>query len=385
MTTTSAQSGLTPQLWDDKFFTSYVRSNQFARYMGTSEYDMIQVKQDLTKKRGDSVTYALVNDLTGAGKTGSATLKGYEEAMMSRSQKVSVDLLRHAVTVHEWDEQKSAIDLRDAAKGQLRSWATKRMRNDIVNALKSINGVTYAYAGNGTTTGTTEAQKDAWLVDNSDRVLFGASVSHASYTDHSADLALLTNADDKLTYSVVSLAKRLAKKASPAIRPIELNNGEEWFVLFAGPLPFRDLKASLATIHADAAVRGAQNPLFHDGDLMYDGVIIREIPEMGAAFNSTTDIGNGIVGPGCLETGKGYGAIDVATNFLCGAQALACAWAQRTTSRTDIDDYGAQFGVAIQEIRGIKKLTFGKNSSTDTSDLVDHGVLTLYTAAVADA
>src|SRR5574343_902864 len=111
--------------------------------MGTSEYDMIQVKQDLTKKSGDSVTYALVNDLTGAGVTGSTTLKGSEEAMMSRSFKVSVNLLRHGVTVHEWDEQKSAIDLRNAAKAQLRSGATKRMRNEIVMALKSINGVQY--------------------------------------------------------------------------------------------------------------------------------------------------------------------------------------------------------------------------------------------------
>ena len=36
MTTTSAQTGLTPQQWDDLFFTSYVRQNQFAPYMGQS-------------------------------------------------------------------------------------------------------------------------------------------------------------------------------------------------------------------------------------------------------------------------------------------------------------------------------------------------------------
>ena len=376
MTATVAQAGLTPQLWDDKFFTSYVRQNQFARYMGMSEYDMIQVKQDLTKKRGDSITYSLVNDLTGAGKTGTEVLVGQEEALMSRSFKLSVALLRNAVTIHEWDEQKSVIDLREAAKPQLRSWATKKMRTDIISALKSINGVKYAYAGNGTTTGTTEANKDAWLVDNHDRVLVGSTIANTVSDVHLTALATCENTNDKLSKTIVSLAKRLAKKASPAIRPIELSNGEEWFVMFVGSLPFRDLKTDMAATHADAGVRGRDNPLFHDGDIVYDGVIVREIPEMSAAFT--------LGGAGCLETGKGAAGIDIATNFLCGAQALACGWAQRTTSRTDVTDYGAQNGVAIQEIRGIAKMSFGKNSSTDTSDLVDHGVVTVITAAVAD-
>lgn len=359
MTTTVAQAGLTPQQWDDMFFTNYVRANIFGPYMGTSEYDMIQVKQDLTKKNGDSVTYALVNDLTGAGVTGNSTLIGNEEALMSRSFKVTVNMFRHAVTVHEWDEQKSAIDLRNAAKAQLRSWSLKKMRTDILNAMGSILGVNYASA--------TEGNKDAWLVDNADRVLFGAAVGNGGYTDHSADLAQINNTDDKLDYDIVALAKRLAKKASPAIRPIELNSGEEMFVMFAGSLAFRDLKSSLATIHQNAQPRSNSNPLFRDGDLLYDGVIIREVPELA------------------VISGVGAGGIDVAPNYLCGAQALALAWAQRTTSRTDVTDYGAQHGVAIQEIRAVNKMLFGKNASTDTGDLVQHGMVTVYTAGVADA
>ncbi len=368
MTTTVAQAGLTPQLWDDQFFTSYVRANPFYRYMGTSEMDMIQVKSDLTKKNGDSVTYALVNDLTGAGVTGNTALLGAEEALMSRSFKVTVGLFRHAVTIHEWDEQKSAIDLRNAARAQLRSWEVKKMRTDIIAQMASINGVPYQTGNGNGTTGSSEAQKDAWLVDNHDRVLFGSAVANHVSDDHSVALGLIDNTNDKLTYSVVSLAKRRAKLASPAIRPIELRNGEEWFVMFANSICFRDLKASLATIHADSEVRGKENPIYHDGDLIYDGVIIREVPEIP------------------IEGTTGTGATtDVAPNYMCGAQAIALAWAQKATSRTDETDYGAQHGVAIQEIRGIKKMQFGKNASTDTSDLVDHGVFTVFASAVADA
>ncbi len=42
-------------------------------------------------------------------------------------------------------------------------------------------------------------------------------------------------------------------------------------------------------------------------------------------------------------------------------------------------------GVGLQEIRGIGKLRFGKDASVDTTTLVDMGVSTIYTAAVADA
>lgn len=367
MTTTSAIAGLTPQQWDDKFFTSYVRKNQFAKYMGRSEYSMIQVKQDLTKKRGDTITYALVNDLTGSGVTGNSTLIGNEEALKSRSFTVTVNMMRHAVTVHEWDEQLSAIDLRMAAGPQLRSWAMKKLRTDIIAALASINGVPYETGDGDGTTGSSQAQKDAWLVDNSDRVLFGSAVGNNASNDHSAALAQIDGTSDTLTYGVVSLAKRLAKTASPAIRPIELDNGEEWFVMFCHSLAFRDLKASLATVHQNAQPRSNANPLFHDTDIVWDGVICREIPEIP------------------VEGATGTSGAQVVPNYLCGAQALALAWAQRTSSRTDVTDYGAQHGVAIQEIRAVKKMQFGKNASADLSDLVDHGVFTVFSAGVADA
>ena len=361
MTTTSAVAGLTPQLWDDKFFTNYVRANQFRQYMGTGENSIIQVKEDLTKKAGDSITYALVNDLTGAGVSGSTTLKGQEEALGSRSFKLTVALARHGVTIHGWDEQKSAIDLRNAARPQLKSWLLKKDRTDVLAALASINGVAYGSA--------TEAQKDAWLDDNYDRILFGKLAGNTDSTggtvayDYSDSLATIDNTDDKLTKSVVSLARRMARKASPTIRPIEVDNSGEWYVMFVGSYPFRDLKADLASTFSSAEVRGKDNPLFRDGDLIWDGVIVREIPEIGVVSNGTINCGQA---------------------YLCGAQALAWGWASRPSTRTDEDDYGDQHGVAIRQIRGLGKMQFGKGSS-DTADLVDHGVFTVWTAAVADA
>ncbi len=203
-------------------------------------------------------------------------------------------------------------------------------------------------------------------MDNSDRVLFGAAVGNYS-GDHSADLAKLDATNDKFTYTNLSLARRMIKQASPTIRPITLDDGTEWYVAFAPSNAFRDLKTSLATVYQNAEVRGKGNPLFSDGDLIWDGVIVREIPEMTVEVN----VGDS-------------GTVDVGHVKICGAQALACAWAMRPTSRTEMRDYNALHGVAIAECRGIGKMSFGKGSS-DTADLVDHGIFTHYVAAQPDA
>ncbi|MDX1738321.1 MAG: DUF4043 family protein, partial [Alphaproteobacteria bacterium] len=112
MANTTVATGLTVQQWDDKFFKEYIAENRFKRFMGTDENAIIQLKEDLTKKKGDSVTFALINKLTGAGVSGSAMLEGNEESMDSRSHKLTVDKIRNGVRIGEMDEQASAISLR---------------------------------------------------------------------------------------------------------------------------------------------------------------------------------------------------------------------------------------------------------------------------------
>jgi N4-gp56 family major capsid protein len=361
MAETLAASGLTVRQWDDRFFDEYVRASRFARYYGTTENAVIHIKENLTKNKGDRIAFALAHELAGAGVTGNTTLEGNEEALDTRSHAITVDVLRHAVMVTDWEEQKSAIGLREAGKVRLRNWAMKRLRADIIGALHSINGTAYGSA--------TEGNKDAWLADNADRVLFGGAVSNNSGNDHSASLGNVDDvAADRLNPALVSLAKRLAQEASPAIRPVVVGEDEEWFVLFTGSRPFRDLRnhADMLSANRDAWTRGRENPLFTGGDLIWDGVIVKEIPEIGT-----------------LGTVGGAGA-EVGASFLCGAQAIGLAWAQRTRTATQDTDYKFRHGVAIQEIRGVEKLRFGTGSA-DTDNPVDNGVVTLYTAAEADA
>jgi hypothetical protein len=122
----------------------------------------------------------------------------------------------------------------------------------------------------------------------------------------------------------------------------------------------RDLRSdsTMQAANRDAMERGKNNPLFTPGDLLWDGVIIREVPEIGVIED------------------VGASTIDVAANFLCGAQAVGLAYAQRSTPIFDEFDYGNLKGTGVKCIRGVEKLMFQSG--------VQHGVVTVYSAAVAD-
>lgn len=360
----TARTGLTPQYWDDNFFRDYVRASRFKRYMGTDEASIIQVREELTKKRGDSITFALVNELTGAGVTGSNTLKGNEEALRSRSHVVTVDVLRHAVAVDDWDTQKSVIDLRNAARTQLREWAQKTLRDDIIRGLGQIDGVNFASS--------TAAQRNTWTANNQDRLLFGLTTTN--YTSIFATAIQSLTAAEQLTPNVLSLMKRLAQAASPKIKPVYVKEmDQEWYVCFIGPRAWRDLTEDnpttnvLTLANRDARVRGVDNPLFTGDSLVWDGMILREIPE---------------IEPETIVSGSAGAAIEPV--YLCGAQAIGLAWAQRTKSTTDVDDYEFLHGVGVQEIRRVEKLRFGTSPTADQTTPKDHGIVTAFVAAAAD-
>jgi N4-gp56 family major capsid protein len=351
MALTTVSTNNKAQVWDSDFFASYVRANRFKRYMGTDENSIIQLKDDLSKKRGDRIHLALITELTGAGVTGNGLLENNEEALGNYEFPITVGTIRHAVAVTDNEQQYTEIELRDASKAQLKNWAMKKLRTDLITQLGAIwasgtGNVAYASA--------TEGNKDAFLVANADRFMFGDG-SVGGYTDHSADLAL-TTASMKLSRAIVSKAKARAETASPIIRPVTVGEDSENYVMFAGPGAFRDLKTDLETPNQNAQNRGSNNPLFQDGDLEWDGVVIRKIQEIPAI---------GTVGASSAR---------IEPYYLCGAQALGVAWAKRTTSTTDTRDYGFVKGVGIHEMRGVEKIIFNGKQ---------HGVFTGYVGALA--
>jgi len=364
MAQTYAASGLTPQIWDDQFFRDYVRASRYRRYFGTDEAAIFQLKDDLTKKNGDSITFALVNELVGNGVTGNQTLKGNEERLNSRSQKLSVNVLRHGVAVDDWDTQKSVIDLREAARVQLREWAMKKLRDDCTDALGMIDGTKFFSAAAGS--------RNTWWTNNSDRVIAGIATSNYAGVALSTDVGKVSSGE-QCSPNLLSMLKRIAQAASPKIKPVYVREmDQEWYVVFLGSMAWRDLTEDnpttsvLTLANRDARVRGVDNPLFTGDSLVWDGMILREIPEI-----RPLDI-------------SGSGGCRIEPVYLCGAQAVGLAWAQRTKSTTDTDDYEFLHGVGVQEIRAVEKLRFGTAAGADTTTPKDHGIATAFVAAASD-
>lgn len=379
MTTTSLNTASRIQKWDAQYFAEYIRASGFKPYMGKGTNSIIQAKYELTSG-GKTINIPLVTRLTGAGVTGSTALVGAEEVLGNYNMAVTVDWLRNGVEIKKPEEHWTEMDLRQAARDMLMAWSMDGLRDDIIAAFRSIQGVAYGSA--------TEAQKDAWVDDNIDRVLFGKTKSNVSTSapaggatyDHSASLANIDGTNDKLTAAAVSLMKRIAKTADPHIRPYKTNDGSgrEYYVLFAGSLPFRDLKedSTITAANREARPRDVEsNPLFQDGDLIYDGVIYREIPEFYQG-NDTADAPN-------PETTFSNGTIQCGVSFLCGSQSIGFVNKQAAipTTRAD-DDYGFLKGVGIEFADGIDKLRWNNNPQ-GINNGKDVGIVTVYHAAVA--
>lgn len=344
--------------WDDNFFMEYVRANRFKRYMGSSENDIIQVNNDLSKKKGDAITFNLIGALNASAgpNDGSTLLVGAEKALPNEGHRITIEVVRDATVVNLEEEQASPIDIRNAGKVALKDLANRYLKNAIVTALGMIAGVSYASA--------TVANRNAWNVANQDRVLFGNTQANFNAT-HATALLNITAAMT-LTRQVVSLAKFMAQTAvtvnGEGIRPYTYGEDEETYVMFAGSAPYRDLKNDLTTVHSEARERALTNPLFTGTTSLYwDGVVIREIPE--------------ILGIG----GVGAAGAQVAPVYLCGAQALGIAWAQttKTTIRKE-DDYGFRQGVGFFELRGVEKIVWDQDAGQDA---IDWSMVTVFVAA----
>ena len=359
--TIATGDAVTAEQFMDSAFREYRDKLVTRPYMGLTSEFPIQVNQELAKAKGDAISFNLTGALTGAGVTGATTLEGAEEAQTYFAHRVVIDQKRNAVRIPWMSEQRAPFALMQEAKPALTTWLAQKVEDDIFAALSTINGVAYGAAS--------EGQKDQWVLDNTDRVLYGAAVANHVSGDSSTSLLTVDGTTDILNVAQISLAKRRAQLCNPKIRPIRIQNGEEFFVLFAHPLCIRDLKNTTEwqAAQRDAMPRGTDNPIFTGMAGIWDGVIIKETPKV------------------LLLSGVGAAGIDVAMNSLCGAQALL--FAQGGTPKgfvTDMVeeefDYGDKTGVAIRSVYGIEKARF----QTNATNPAQHGVVSVFSAAVAD-
>src|SRR6188768_1228611 len=361
----------------------WVRENMFSPYMGDDLNAIIRRRMEL-KAGGEVMNIPIVSRLQGIG-VSTGPLVGNEDKIDDYGYRVWLEWVRNAVVTTKAESQKDSADIFGEAKPLLSDWLSEVTRDEIIAAMMAlptesqpaagvrVNGIQYDLS--------TVAQRNTWRTDNVDRILYGAATSNSA-TDHATSLANVDATADKFTGANLALLKRVAMGANPHIRPYKTRSGYEYYVAFAGLNTFRDLKMDSTILSANTNARaregreingGPDNPIFQDGDILWDGVIVRLVPEISQFVTNVWT---------SLKT-AGNGTTRVEPVFLCGQQAAAIAYGQmaKPTFRKE-DDYGFITGTGIEAAFGVGKI-FKKHPKA-TTKLVQWGMATGFFNSASD-
>lgn len=358
----------------------WVRGTMFTPYTGSDGTAVIRRMSLSGAFGGDQINVPLVRALNGTA-ISTGTLTGNEEAIGNYGCRLWIDWARNGVTATKAEIKKGSFDLYGQAAPLLSEWARSLTRNEIILALNSIpsesppagllstngqrvNGILRSAA--------TSGNNNTWMDDNADRVLFGDKKSNAVAGNYANSLNAVTAAM-RASAKIVRLMKKMASSANPKIEPISTDDGYERYVMFVGANAYRDLWADPEIYQANKDARPREgnsyrkNPIFMDGDLLYQGVIIRQVPEIDTL---------------CQVTNTAGVPIQVAPMFMCGRNALAWVVSQEAeATRLDETDYQFKKGAGIELSYGVGKLFYKDGSG----NLIDWGQVTGYVASPDDA
>jgi hypothetical protein len=343
-------NGLTVEQWEASIFKEYVGQQIWKNFMGTSTDSIIQVKEDLVKKPGDAITLGIRGRVSGGQVTGNSKGIGNEGTLEFYNQRIVIDNVRRLIKFEDipMSSKRVMFDLLKEGKEALE----EEFALDLEDAITDELSVTSSGRVRG-------------------RYLYGAADSNWNATHATAE-ANVDSTNDKLTTDIIDIAKRKALipvVALTKMRPTKVLNGknlEQWFAFFGHSYPIRDM------VKDDAAWRNAQlnlppqsnseSPIYTGSSFKgsWNGVLVYEYDRIQ------------------LDASAGASSIQVAHNLLLGAQAAAVCWGQRAKFGEEESDLGHDVSYELHEIRGIEKLVF--NRSTEE----DHGVVHVFTAAVAD-
>lgn len=315
-------ANLVPKVWAKKVWHEGVKDSYFDKFTAMDGSSVVHQNKDLTNVKGDSVVFGLMMNLTGSGVEGNRQkLSGSEDTLNIYDFTVQTQLVRNAVSRFEADDQKSQYDMLKEIKVVLKQWLSDWLDNKLIDKLTSNNS-------------------------NAETVYASAAGTQASIT-----------ANDKLTTTIISRAKRKAQMHAPKIQPIKID-GMDKYIMLVSPWAARDLKDDPKWLAAqqNANVRGSKNPIFTGALGEYDGVVLYEYERV---YNNST----------------GASSANVCHNLLLGKQAACFAVARPAKHIEQTDDYGNIAGNGIAFYGAVEKTKF--NGS-------DFGVINVRTGGVVE-
>lgn len=336
-------SPLAVKRWGTDLMKESLKKTFALQFMGSDTNSLIQIKTELNKGPGDRLTFGIRQQLGGAGVQGDGTLEGNEEALITYSQNVTIDQLRHAVrSSGKMSEQRVPFVVRDEARDGLADWWSERIDRWFFNQITGNSGqADLRYTG----------MQAVTAPDSGHAVYPGSEVAEAS---------LSATTSNRFSLALIDKAVEKGKLAVNYLRPVRVGSND-YLVAFLHPYQVTSLRQSLSgsTQWSDiqkAAMQGGQitdNPIFTGALGLYNGVILHEsvrIPSTlaGDANNNVTRAVLCGAQAACLGFGRGYGK----NTF---------SW------KEELFDYENQLGVGAGCIGGLVKTRFnGSDFATVT-------------------
>jgi N4-gp56 family major capsid protein len=326
---------LAVKLWSKKLSVEVLKNTWASKFMGKDSNSVIHIKDETSKSAGDKITYGLRMQLTGTGVIGDGTLEGNEESLVTFSDALLINQLRHAVrSAGRMSQQRVPFSIREEALSGLRDWWTDRIDFSFFNQI----------CGNVAETRLQWSGLQATLAPDTNHIL---SANTAQAGDENLGAA------NVFVLGLLDRAVERAKTLVPAIRRVKVG-GKSFYVGFLHPYSVTDMRTNTSTgqwldIQKQVLTGGEieDNPIF-DGALgVYNGVILHE------DYRVTT---------GC-NSGSGAQIATVRRNVVAGAQAAVMGFGRddgpnRYTWVEELFDYENELGVAAGLIFGLKKAQF---------------------------
>ena len=323
------------KLWSRKLMREALKQTWASKFMGSSSNSLCVIQDDTSKGPGDRVRTILRMQLNGAGIQGDGTLEGNEEALVTHTDDLLINNLRHAVrSGGKMTEQRIPFSVREEARMGLQDWWADRFDSWFMNQL----------SGNSAQTDTRYTGNNAASAPDSDHQIFANS--------HASEATMTATASAQFSLTLIDQVSLKARTLDPVIRPVQTEAGEK-YVMFITPEQHYDLRRDTNTLQwgdiQKAAMQGgniSDNPIFTGALGEYNGVILHE------AFR--------------LPRIASTGGSQIGRAVLCGAQAASMAFGRdngpnRMSWTEELFDYGNQLGVSAGCIAGLKKNTYNSD------------------------
>ena len=343
----TSSHALVPQQWSEGLEAEVLKKISYTGLIGKRSDSLIQWKDSLSSKPGDTETIGLRMQLENAPKSSNQAVEGNEQTLEIHDMSFTMDEVVDAVRFKNViDRQRVTFDMRDEAKAALADQLSAAWDKSMFTQLAGARHVTVPtlYGHN--------AILDYQQVSGQAHYITGDSAG-ASTTDEQ-----LSGAADEFRPELLDIAVERAKTMSPAIRPARIAGFDRpLFVCFIHPYQGTSLRNTDSTTNTtwyqtmrDAMQSGRvdDNPLITGALGVWNDVLLIESTRVPLGVNSST----------------GASVSTVRRAIFCGAQTAVTGWGRLGGTPRRFRwvekqfDYDREYGVAAGFLGGIKLTQF---------------------------